>query len=385
MSIRNELLENILTATSGGALTPEQEATLLHFVYNPMTDQLEADRSIQTILSSLMLGDQWVISSGGDSFSIKDGANSIEYFPTVRGAKDQSIPANQDITGLIEEFKRKYSDDLLFLEVNGPAAVSGSTTYEESSLSIADSRVFGQEVIVEEAIASDDVLIFQVYRGTDDTGELGYEQKLTAQSLVSGDTLVWWFLNSIEGEAGVQIFSQMLLAKGGLDGPTAPLLVRPSVAGPTVHYVLAKLRTFADTLLATVDDVGVFGTEFEEFSSLAQSSTTSSSFQSKISVTTALKPAGEYRITFNAQATNKDGDKATEVEFKVDGTAQHNHSNGGDYITVISKEDDQWTSEFVVSYITLGSPATIDLDINYRKDDKTARISDARIEIWRVL
>ena len=88
---------------------------------------------------------------------------------------------------------------------------------------------------------------------------------------------------------------------------------------------------------------------------------------------------------FNAQATNKDGDKATEVEFEVDGVAQHNHSDGGDYITVISKEDNQWTSEFVVSYITLGSPSTIDLDINYRKDDKTARISDARIEIWRVI
>jgi len=130
--------------------------------------------------------------------------------------------------------------------------------------------------------------------------------------------------------------------------------------------------------------LGVFGSEFEEFSSLAQSSTTSSSFQSKLSATTATKPAGKYRITFNAQATNKDGDKATEVEFEVNGAAQHNHTNGGDYITVISKEDNQWASLLVVSYITLGSPATIDLDINYRKDDKTARISDARIEIWRV-
>jgi len=131
--------------------------------------------------------------------------------------------------------------------------------------------------------------------------------------------------------------------------------------------------------------IDVFGSEFEEFNSLAQSSTTSSSFQSKLSATTALKPAGKYRITFNAQATNKDGDKATEVEFEVNGVAQHNHVDGGNYITVISKEDNQWTSEFIVSYITLGSPATIDLDINYRKDDKTARISDARIEIWRVL
>ncbi|HHZ70935.1 MAG TPA: hypothetical protein EYN54_11810, partial [Methylococcaceae bacterium] len=68
----------------GEALTPEQEATLLHFIYNPTSDLLEGDRSIQTILASLMLGDQWIISSGGDSLSINDGANGIEYFPTVR-------------------------------------------------------------------------------------------------------------------------------------------------------------------------------------------------------------------------------------------------------------------------------------------------------------
>lgn len=128
----------------------------------------------------------------------------------------------------------------------------------------------------------------------------------------------------------------------------------------------------------------VFGSEFEEFSSLPQSSTTSSSFISKLSVTTASKPAGTYRITLNAQATNSKGDKATEVEFEIDGVAQHDHSNGGDYLTAIAKEDNQWSTYFIEVYKTIGSPATIDLDINFRKDDKTARISDARISIWRV-
>ena len=129
---------------------------------------------------------------------------------------------------------------------------------------------------------------------------------------------------------------------------------------------------------------GLFGTEFEEFSSLPQSSTTSGSFQSKLSVTTSTKPAGKYRISFTAQITNKKKEKGTDLEFKVDGVAQHTHSNGGDYLFHNIKEDNGWVSESITTYTTLGSPATIDLDISYRKDEDEARISDARIDIWRV-
>ena len=130
--------------------------------------------------------------------------------------------------------------------------------------------------------------------------------------------------------------------------------------------------------------IALFGTEFEEFSSLAQSSTTSGTFQSKLSVTTSTKPAGKYRISFTAQITNKKKEKGTDLEFKVDGVAQHTHSNGGDYLFHNIKEDNGWVSESITTYTTLGSPATIDLDISYRKDEDEARISDARIDIWRV-
>lgn len=129
---------------------------------------------------------------------------------------------------------------------------------------------------------------------------------------------------------------------------------------------------------------GLFGAEFEEFSSLAQSSTTSGSFQSKLPVTTATKPAGKYRISFTAQVTNKKKEKGTDLEFKVNGVAQHTHSNGGDYLFHNIKEDNGWVSESITTYTTLGSPATIALDIRYRKDEDEARISDARIDIWRV-
>jgi len=229
------------------------------------------------------------------------------------------------------------------------------------------------------------------------------EERTTDVNLVNGDNTISVGPIALTVEAGQTV---VITFTGAIGSGTQTQISLLGDVGQVPYYSLKtgditattpEANNISDTDATDLTDGGettlhshpsstpIFGSEFEEFSSLAQSSTTSSSFQSKLSVTTALKPSGKYRVMFNAQATNKDGDKATEVEFEVDGVAQHNHSDGGDYITVISKEDNQWTSEFVVSYITLGSPSTIDLDINYRKDDKTARISDARIEIWRVI
>jgi len=379
MSIRNELLESILTAT-GGALTPEQEATLSHFRYDVPSNTLIADRSIQTILSSLFLGEGFKLSSGADQVMTTNLLTDIDYFSPGSGIKDQSILANQDVTGLIPLSTPVLGDDLIFLEANGPEDTSGAVNYEGTNIVPLNVASFGIKFTFEEPIVNADFLFYEIFAGTDDTGKLIYQQLRTNLSMASGSTFDWFFTNPLFGTTGLQIYTRLSIAKGGEDEPRTILQVRRSSTMPTRHWVESKFRSWEE-----VEVFSVFGTEFEEFSSIPESSTTSSSFQSKLSVTTALKPAGKYRIMFNAQATNKDGDKATEVEFEVDGVAQHNHSDGGDYITVISKEDNQWTSEFVVSYITLGSPSTIDLDINYRKDDKTARISDARIEIWRVI
>lgn len=133
-----------------------------------------------------------------------------------------------------------------------------------------------------------------------------------------------------------------------------------------------------------INYIGVFGTEFEEFSSLPQSSTTSPNFQSKLSVTTAVKPAGKYRISFTVQVTNKKKEKGTEIEFRVDGVVQHTHSNGGNYVYHNILGDNGWVTESIVTYVTLVSPSTISLDTNYRREDDEARISDVRTEIWRV-
>ena len=45
-----------ITGATGESLSVQDAETLSHFTYNPVTDTLEADRSIETTLSSLYLG-----------------------------------------------------------------------------------------------------------------------------------------------------------------------------------------------------------------------------------------------------------------------------------------------------------------------------------------
>ena len=71
-----EQVEDYLTLTtnfspdagnSSALITDIDIATLAHFVYNPLTDKLEADRAIETTLNSLFLGEQHKMSSGAEN------------------------------------------------------------------------------------------------------------------------------------------------------------------------------------------------------------------------------------------------------------------------------------------------------------------------------
>lgn len=128
---------------------------------------------------------------------------------------------------------------------------------------------------------------------------------------------------------------------------------------------------------------GIFGSEFEIFQSLAQTNTGALSTD-KVDATSALKPAGTYRIGFYCDITNSDGTDIWNVQFLVNGTPIHQHTNGGDLYENKPDGNNDWSSESSVNYITLASPATIDMNIKFGTNDNTARAANATIEIWRV-
>ena len=136
----------------GKGLTPEQEETLKHFLFNELTNMLEADRSIMTILSSLLLGAGYRISSSANEMIITDLRTDIDYYHAKTGIKDQSIPANQDVTGLVPLATPVLDDDLDTIEANGPEDTSGAVGYEGSNIVPFDVAVISIEYTFEETV-----------------------------------------------------------------------------------------------------------------------------------------------------------------------------------------------------------------------------------------
>lgn len=121
--------------------------------------------------------------------------------------------------------------------------------------------------------------------------------------------------------------------------------------------------------------VGVFGSERNYIASEGESTTTSTTLQTKTTLTTGSLPSGTYRLGYNCEVSNVDSDVVTEVEVKLDGTivALPNIKIDGDYVPV---------SGFVEQALSGAITATI----KYRAvTTGTAKIRRARLELFRVV
>jgi hypothetical protein len=226
-------------------MSTEDSETLKHLKYNPLTNQLEADREIQTALSSFFLGDQHKMSSGAENIFFTNLNSKTNFFPAWSGLKDHRIVANRGADGVITPSIRKYAD-MQTLEPYGAAAASGSVAYNTAAALLGNHAVFGQTFIVMEDVAADDWLEYQVWYGTDETGIQAYEQQFTGQAYASGETVDWWFTHPIEGFTGTPIVTCVKLRKGGEDGEATYLQVRASAANAANHYSSIRLREFND-------------------------------------------------------------------------------------------------------------------------------------------
>jgi len=132
----------------------------------------------------------------------------------------------------------------------------------------------------------------------------------------------------------------------------------------------------------------VYGTEFHWAENMGVSSTTSSSFLTKVSLTTSNLPSGTYRIIVNYGWSQSDGDGAFEGRVllnsnqlgethKVYPTTGDKFGNGNidnDWLDFSSREFAQ-----ILSGVNT-------VEIQWRQSGgNTAKIADANIQIFRVL
>lgn len=131
-----------------------------------------------------------------------------------------------------------------------------------------------------------------------------------------------------------------------------------------------------------LDGLGVFGSDYQTAISTAQSTTTSTTFQMKVTLTTPSL-TGTYRLGWAAKVgqTNT-GDK---VEARLRNTTDAATVGVPDNGIRIEPKDtnNRYPVGGFAEVVFAGAAKTF--EIQYRQQDgNTARIEDARIEIWRV-
>jgi hypothetical protein len=118
----------------------------------------------------------------------------------------------------------------------------------------------------------------------------------------------------------------------------------------------------------------------KEVSDLTESSTSSTTFQNKIRLTTDYLPVGKYRVGWSYEWLSN----TTNVDFRtliiVDDSVELLNPNSDTQTTTGS-----WTAVSSFEYVNF-EEGVHDVDIYYKtnKNNKAVNIRNAHIEIWRV-
>lgn len=114
--------------------------------------------------------------------------------------------------------------------------------------------------------------------------------------------------------------------------------------------------------------------------SLGSSSTSSTSFQTKLTLTTPNLPAGRYRIQWTYAYGHGQADRRSEHRIYVDSTTA---------VYTIEPEEGRGTSYYYPATgfdeVTFASDGTHTIEIQYRCVNVSSMvIKEARLEIWRL-
>ena len=137
--------------------------------------------------------------------------------------------------------------------------------------------------------------------------------------------------------------------------------------------------TQVDITLSNSNNQSIFGSEFQEVSDESNDSTTSSTYQQKIRMTTSLLPTGKYRVGWfwEWNVSNSSAD----AEFRVQLNDTTDITN-----TVIESQDSVNYHPHSGFYYLDNVSGVQNIDIDYRinSGNGTITIRKARLEIWRI-
>ena len=190
--------------SSASLITDVDIETLSHFIYNPVTDKLEADRAIETTLNSLFLGEQHKMSSGAENIFFTNLGNETNFYPMWGGLKDQSVTANQGSDGFIPPSGRVYSD--MFSLPLGGSPTLNTTGYSGGNYFGVNIAGLGITTTAGENVGVGTSLVYFLSINNRKV----YKQILpTTTQIYAGDLIEWFFDHPVEIHAGTTIFAEI--------------------------------------------------------------------------------------------------------------------------------------------------------------------------------
>lgn len=118
---------------------------------------------------------------------------------------------------------------------------------------------------------------------------------------------------------------------------------------------------------------GVYGTEYHYAASESESTTTSSSWVNKTTLTTSSLPAGTYRLGYSWEISNARNGVLSRLQVVFDGTE----------VALPSMEADNDYLQFG-GFVHQACSGVVTCTINHRRSGGTSKLRRARLELWRV-
>lgn len=177
--------------------------------------------------------------------------------------------------------------------------------------------------------------------------------------------------------------------------PTTPakaaLRLVPQDANPTsplegdvyVNSVLKVVRFYNGTSWLTLSTSTIFGNDYQSAVSLARSTTTSATFQTKATLTTPAL-TGTYRIGWKAAIDNTGTPAANLGEFRLQNTTDAT-TVGTTRVYQAKASACRDLTGGLAEVVFAGVAKTFEIQFRDQAGGNTQGIEDARIEIWRVM
>jgi hypothetical protein len=328
---------------------------------------------------------------GGTARNVWDNTNNIQ---TISGSAEQNRLTLYDGSGTVDTAQR--ANAALYIQCDGDATYEGLRTYfKRSSAGISGWIAYHYDQNTPNIRLTDEdddapyISFSTISTGTYDNplhvSVFGARGTYGSRDNIGDNPGFAWFIGNNTNPAALITAYQpvMELDSQWLRIPTGTTAQRPaSPANGMVRYntTTNKLEGYenggwADLVQSTG---GVFGNNFQQASNDAESSTTSSTFQQKLRMTTSSLPSGTYRIGYSVEGRCNSTSVSLALQVQINDTTTIGEA-------LVESQDVANYDDYNGFYYFTGS-GVLNIDLDYRSSSAgtTSFVRRARLEIWRV-